>query len=132
MTEDKTQLVDLLKASIQKPTIIKNHSEKGFLVDKKLYNHSIIIDNFYVLKWDLNNSVIQESDFSFLEAQDKFPELLLIGVGKKINEPFFSIRSKMSKLSIPVEIMSTSSACRTWNVLLSEGRNLLACLKNEY
>ena len=132
MTEDKTQMVDLLKASIQKPTIIKNHSKKGFLVDKKLYNHSIIIDNFSVLKWGLNNSVIQESDFSFLEVQEKFPELLLIGVGKKINEPFFNIRSKMSKLSIPVEIMSSSSACRTWNVLLSEGRNLLACIKNEY
>ena len=132
MTEDKTQLVDLLKASIQKPTIIKNHSKKGFLVDKKLYSHSIIIDNFSVLKWDLNNSVIQESDFSFLKAKKKFPELLLIGAGKKINEPFFNIRSKMSKLSIPVEIMSTSSACRTWNVLLTEGRNLLACIKNEY
>ena len=42
MTEEKTQMVDLLKASKQKLTIIKNHSEKGFLVDKKLYNHSII------------------------------------------------------------------------------------------
>ena len=132
MTEEKTQMVDLLKASKQKSTIIKNHSEKGFLVDKKLYNHSIIIDNNSILKWSLTNSVIQESDFSFLEDYEKLPELLLIGVGKKINEPFFNIRSKMSKLSIPVEIMSTSSACRTWNVLLSEGRNLLACIKNEY
>ena len=132
MTEEKTQMVDLLKASKQKLTIIKNHSEKGFLVDKKLYSYSIIIDNFSILKWDLKNGVIQESDFSFLEGQEKFPELLLIGVGKKIKEPFFNIRSKMSKLSIPVEIMSTTSACRTWNVLLSEGRNLLACLKNEY
>ena len=132
MTEEKTQMVDLLKASKQKPTIIKNHSEKGFLVDKKLYNHSIIIDNNSILKWDLKNNVIQESDFFFLEDHEKLPELLLIGVGKKINEPFFNIRSKMSKLSIPVEIMSTSSACRTWNVLLSEGRNLLACIKNEY
>ena len=132
MTEDKTQMVDLLKAKTQKSTIIKNHSKKGFLVDKKLYNHSIIINNFCVLKWDLNNSIIQESDFYFLEDHEKLPELLLIGVGKKINEPFFNIRSKMSKLSIPVEIMSTSSACRTWNVLLSEGRNLLACIKNEY
>ena len=132
MTEEKTQMVDLLKASKQKLTIIKNHSEKGFLVDKKLYNHSIIIDNNSILKWDLKNNVIQESDFSFLEDHEKLPELLLIGVGKKINEPFFNIRSKMSKLSIPVEIMSTSSACRTWNVLLSEGRNLLACIKNEY
>ena len=132
MTEEKTQMVDLLKASKQKSTIIKNHSEKGFLVDKKLYNHSIIIDNNSILKWSLTNSVIQESDFSFLEDYEKLPELFLIGVGKKINEPFFNIRSKMSKLSIPVEIMSTSSACRTWNVLLSEGRNLLACIKNEY
>ena len=132
MTKDKTQMVDLLKTSTKKPTIIKNHSKNGFSVDKKLYNHSIIIDTFSVLKWNLNKNLIQECDFSFLVGLEKFPELLLIGVGKKIDEPFFNIRSKMSKLSIPVEIMSTSSACRTWNVLLSEGRNLLACIKNEY
>ena len=119
-------------------TVIKNNKEyieKNILSlinqNYKNYEH-IIIDNNSILKWDLKNNVIQESDFSFLKDHEKLPELLLIGVGKKINEPFFNIRSKMSKLSIPVEIMSTSSACRTWNVLLSEGRNLLACIKNEY
>ena len=69
-----------------------------------------------------------EKEINQQKATDVWEE----AVGKKINEPFFNIRSKMSKLSIPVEIMSTSSACRTWNVLLSEGRNLLACIKNEY
>jgi len=29
---------------------------------------------------------------------------------------------------INLEVMSTSAACRTWNVLMSEGRNAAACL----
>jgi len=32
-------------------------------------------------------------------------------------------------LSIAVEIMTTPSACRTWNILISEGRRAFACLK---
>lgn len=132
MSEDKTQIIDLLKTSNKKPTVIKNHSEKGFLVDNKLYQHSIIIDAFSVRKWKLRNNKIEESDFNFLDNLNSYPELVLLGVGSIIEEPFFEIRSKMSKLSIPIEIMTTPAACRTWNVLLSEGRNSLACIKHEY
>ena len=132
MSEDKTQIIELLKTSNKKPTVIRNHSKDGFLVDKTLYQHSIIIDTFSVRKWNLKSTKIRESDFEFLNKLDSYPELVLLGVGNIIEEPFFAIRSKMSKLSISIEIMTTSAACRTWNVLLSEGRNLLACIKNEY
>ena len=132
MSEDKTQIIELLKTSNKKPTVIRNHSKDGFFVDKTLYQHSIIIDIFSVRKWNLNNTKIRESDFEFLNKLDSYPELVLLGVGNIIEEPFFAIRSKMSKLSISIEIMTTSAACRTWNVLLSEGRNSLACIKHEY
>ena len=132
MSEDKTQIIDLLKTNNKKPTVIRNHSEKGFFVDNKLYHHSIIIDAFSVRKWKLRNNKIEESDFNFLDNLNSYPELVLLGVGNIIKEPFFEIRSKMSKLSIPIEIMTTPAACRTWNVLLSEGRNSLACIKHEY
>ena len=42
---------------------------------------------------------------------------------------YLDILSKMSKLSIAVEIMTTPSACSTWNILISEGRRAFACLK---
>ena len=132
MSEDKTQIIDLLKTSNKKPTVIRNHSEKGFLVDNKLYQYSIIIDAFSVREWKLRNNKIEESDFNFLDNLNSYPELVLLGVGNIIEEPFFEIRSKMSKLSIPIEIMTTPATCRTWNVLLSEGRNSLACIKHEY
>ncbi len=132
MSEDKTQIIELLKTSNKKPTVIRNHSKDGFLVDKTLYQHSIIIDTFSVRKWNLKSTKIRESDFEFLNKLDSYPELVLLGVGNIIEEPFFAIRSKMSKLSISIEIMTTSAACRTWNVLLSEGRNSLACIKHEY
>ena len=64
MSEDKTQIIDLLKTSNKKPTVIRNHSKKGFLVDNKLYQHSIIIDTFSVRKWKLRNKKIEESDFN--------------------------------------------------------------------
>ena len=132
MSEDKTQIIDLLKTSNKKPTVIRNHSKKGFLVDNKLYQNSIIIDAFSVREWKLKNNTVEESDFNFLDNLNSYPELVLLGVGNIIEEPFFEIRSKMSKLSIPIEIMTTPAACRTWNVLLSEGRNSLACIKHEY
>ena len=132
MSEDKTQIIELLKTSNKKPTVIRNHSKDGFFVDKTLYQHSIIIDTFSVRKWNLKSTKIRESDFEFLNKLDSYPELVLLGVGNIIEEPFFTIRSKMSKLSISIEIMTTSAACRTWNVLLSEGRNSLACIKHEY
>ena len=132
MSEDKTQIIDLLKTSNKKPTVIRNHSEKGFLVGNKLYQHSIIIDVFSLSEWKLRNNTIEDSDFNFLDNLNSYPELVLLGVGNIIEEPFFEIRSKMSKLSIPIEIMTTPAACRTWNVLLSEGRNSLACIKHEY
>ena len=128
MSSEKTQMVDLLSSSKNKSLTIKNFSTDGFLIDNKLYNHSILISLENIHTWNVD-SHITDKNFNFIKTLKSFPELLLIGVGDTISSPYLDIRSKMSKLSIAVEIMTTQSACRTWNILISEGRQAFACLK---
>ena len=128
MSSEKTQMVDLLSSSKKKSLTIKNFSKNGFLIDNKLYNHSILISLENIHTWNVD-SHITDKNFNFIKTLKSFPELLLIGVGDTISSPYLDIRSKMSKLSIAVEIMTTQSACRTWNILISEGRQAFACLK---
>ena len=128
MSSEKTQMVDLLSSSKKKSLTIKNFSKNGFLIDNKLYNHSILISLENIHTWNVDSHII-DKNFNFIKTLKPFPELLLIGVGDTISSPYLDIRSKMSKLSIAVEIMTTQSACRTWNILISEGRQAFACLK---
>ena len=128
MSSEKTQMVDLLSLSKKKSFIIKNFSKNGFLIDNKSYNHSILISSENIHTWNID-SQITDKNFNFIKTLKSYPELLLIGVGDTISSPYLDIRSKMSKLSIAVEIMTTQSACRTWNILISEGRQAFACLK---
>ena len=128
MSSEKTQMVDLLSSSTKKSLTIKNLSKDGFLIDNKLYNYSILISSENIYTWNIH-SKITVKNFDFIKTLKSYPELLLIGVGDNISSPYLDIRSKMSKLSIAVEIMTTPSACRTWNILISEGRRAFACLK---
>lgn len=128
MSSEKTQMVDLLSSSKKKSWTIKNFSKDGFLIDNKLYNHSILISSENIHTWNIH-SKITVKNFDFIKTLKSYPELLLIGVGDTISSPCLDIRSKMSKLSIAVEIMTTPAACRTWNILISEGRRAFACLK---
>ena len=128
MSSEKTQMVDLLSSSKKKSWTIKNCSKDGFLIDNKLYNHSILISSENIHTWNIDSQITYKN-FNFIKTLKLYPELLLIGVGDTISSPYLDIRSKMSKLSIAVEIMTTQSACRTWNILISEGRQAFACLK---
>jgi uncharacterized protein len=56
------------------------------------------------------------------------PEVVLIGTGKKHAFLHPKIYHNLTKQNIPVEFMTTAAACRTYNILMSEGRNVAAAL----
>jgi uncharacterized protein len=58
-------------------------------------------------------------------------DLVLIGAGAEFGLPgteLVSARAELEAAGVGVEIMSTGAACRTYNVLLSEGRRIAAAL----
>lgn len=56
------------------------------------------------------------------------PEIVLLGTGADFHFPDPALLAPLYKAGIGVEVMDTPAACRTYNILLGEGRNVIAAL----
>ena len=56
------------------------------------------------------------------------PEIVLLGTGPAFRFPDAARLAPLYKAGIGVEVMDTPAACRTYNILLGEGRNVVAAL----
>lgn len=56
------------------------------------------------------------------------PEIVLLGSGAQQHFPSTQLLTPFYERHIGIEIMDTGAACRTYNVLMSEGRNVVAAL----
>ena len=56
------------------------------------------------------------------------PEIVLIGTGRTFVFPEPRLLAPLHDARIGVEVMDTAAACRTYNILLGEGRNVVAAL----
>jgi uncharacterized protein len=56
------------------------------------------------------------------------PEIVLLGTGATFAFPEPALLAPLYKAGIGVEVMDTPAACRTYNILLGEGRNVVAAL----
>lgn len=55
-------------------------------------------------------------------------DVLFIGTGTEIAHIPAQLRNQLEEAGLGVEVMNSPSACRTYNVLLSEGRRIAAAL----
>lgn len=58
-------------------------------------------------------------------------EVFLIGTGPNQEFPSIDVRRFFIQKGIPVEFMDTQAACRTYNILIGEGRKVVAALLQE-
>ena len=70
---------------------------------------------------DLSTATIER-----IREQD--PEVVIIGTGSRHVFPAREILAPLTFSGIGVEVMSTSAACRTYNILSVEGRRVVALL----
>ena len=71
----------------------------------------------------MHGSPSRDSLAPVLAAADKL-DVLVIGQGAEIAPLPTALRAALDAAGIGVEVMSTSSACRTYNVLLTEDRRV--------
>lgn len=56
------------------------------------------------------------------------PELVVLGTGAILRFPRPEVIRPLSRASVGLEVMDTHAACRTYNILLSEGRKVVAAI----
>lgn len=55
-------------------------------------------------------------------------DFILLGTGSEMRHAPAAFRKALEDVGIGVEVMKTDSACRTYNVLVSEGRRVAAAI----
>jgi uncharacterized protein len=61
-------------------------------------------------------------------ALDLQPEVVLLGTGTRLHFPSAEVLRPLIDAGIGYEVMDTGAACRTYNILMAEGRRVLAAL----
>jgi len=64
----------------------------------------------------------------FSQIVDLKPELILIGTGSRQQFPKPELLKNLISAKIGFEIMDSQAACRTYNILVGEGRKVLLAL----
>ncbi len=108
--------------------IITDYDQQGFVVDHVRFNGAIAVlgvEQFgYAITSVNTNTELSTDDLNMFSNLAEDPHLLVIGIGETMTHPYYDFRQKLMNIGLKGEILPTSAACRTWNLLLSEGRKV--------
>ena len=108
--------------------LITGYGEDFIEINKKRYSQNLIVmANELLLDWDVG-SFTELTPAHFSRIVDLNPEVLLLGTGAVHQFLHPKIAQNLTVKNIPVECMTTAAACRTYNILMSEGRHVAAAL----
>lgn len=113
--------------------IIKGYGDGAFRINEdERYEGDIVITSQQVMPVVLKQgdevSLAPETIVASLNALKEDIEIVLLGMGSDHQPVTEAIRTIFRERGIALESMSTGAACRTYNVLLSEGRQVAAIL----
>ena len=139
--ETKTQRIHLTEFKLVRIFCMKLHLtnadgnnlvtgyENGWVAINKIRHSSnlILMPNQIIEPWEVK-------DFANLSAENIAqiaalkPEIVLLGTGASHRFIHPKFTTALTELGISLECMNTAAACRTYNILMSEGRNVAAAL----
>lgn len=108
--------------------IIERYASSGFRVTGVIYRGPIIVFPDRTVSWDHLDAagVTWESLSPVIEHGGV--QILLLGLGNSAKPVAGSLRAELRSAKIALEPMTTGAACRTYNVLVGEGRQVAAAL----
>ena len=96
-------------------------------VDGQRHVASLVVLPERVAPWPVPGfEALAEAHFEALAALA--PEVVLLGTGATLRFPHPSLLRPLARARIGFETMDTRAACRTYNVLVAEGRKVAAAL----
>ena len=106
---------------------LTGHGPGFVLLNGQRIERSIVVAPEHVLReWAPDFSALTENHFEQLLILR--PELVLLGTGTVFRFPLPILTRSLVDAGIGVEVMDTQAACRTYTVLASEGRRVVAAL----
>jgi len=108
--------------------IISSYKEGALQVGNNTFSSPVLISSDELVENWAQNSLAELVIKDFALALEWEPEILLFGSGVTLQFPDFKIIRELRACNISLEVMDTAAAARTFNVLRSEGRHVIAAL----
>ena len=97
-------------------------------INQITYDKSLIVmPQSLVENWGANSfDALTDAHFEFILGLE--PEIVLLGTGKNLRFPKPSLTQALTRAQIGIEVMDIYATCRTYNILMAEGRKVAAAL----
>ncbi len=111
--------------------IVESYGGGRFRVSGQVFEGSIVVLADRTAKWpvaDVASMTIEDLGAVAEAARAGTIDLLLVGCGSRMAPLPPTLRQAFRDIGVVMEPMDTGAACRTYNVLMAEGRRVAAAL----
>jgi uncharacterized protein len=108
--------------------VIERYGASGFRVTGVVYRGSILVFPDCTLPWTAADASAVTWENLTPVVEHGGVQILLLGLGRAMGAPPIALRTALRAAGITLEPMDTGAACRTYNVLVGEGRHVGAAL----
>lgn len=107
--------------------LVTGYGDDHVLINYRRHDASLIVLPGEIVPWSAHRfDALSERDFE--QIPPLAPEVLLIGTGQRLRFPAPALLRPLIEAHLGYEVMDLSAACRTFNILMGEGRRVAAAL----
>lgn len=120
-----------MKLSLDAPSstnLIRSYGPRGVQVGERTIAHSMIVGPTRLIDDWRPSSIDELVPADLVPLLEWRPGVLLIGTGERQRFPSRDLLAALYESRLGFECMDTGAACRTYNVLVAEGRDVAAAL----
>ena len=110
--------------------LFSGYGEGYVSVNGVRYETRVLVTPESVREWAVGEfDALAPGDFGFIAELE--PEIVILGTGARQRFPAPALGRALAASGAGVEVMDTRAACRTYNILASEGRKVVAAILPE-
>lgn len=121
-------IMKLHATTTQQYQTVTGYEENSVEINAVQYSHSLLVlPEQAPVVWDVAAfSSLTTEHFSKIEAME--PDVVILGTGKRQHFIHPQLIANLTARRIGVECMDNQAACRTYNILMTEGRKVALAL----
>ena len=108
--------------------IIRAYGPGQVTINREVYTASLIVTPDHIIQDWPPRTFTELSGAHFEAITNLDPEVVILGTGHCQHFPTPDTVQILDRANIGLEVMDTGAACRTYNILMSEGRRVAAAL----
>lgn len=111
--------------------IIQSYANGQFRISDTIFDGPVIVTPDRATKWDVTGEIQTWNESTFAPLLDDAQNIDVILLGCGATQQFLPqpLRNALKEKGLSIDAMDTGAACRTYNVLMAEGRRIAAALR---